>query len=391
MASNIDYESLGLPRPSSSSVDRSALGIPSASKKAPAPAGWVSQLQSALLAKAKEGGIQIDLGKTGPNGDGVDGRYGSKTKAAVQAVGAALNITPALDKSGRPSEAMTAGLGLTAAPPPAPPAKTTPAQPERPAASRPVRKRGVLGEIQVGGAQFYMTAFLGALPEEIITLQHEPWQAAQALAQMEYALKAGGITLKNSMPKDFSAISNREKYESYMFQVRLAADEIVVACRLVANSFLAAVNARRKELNMAPVKELSPHESPEVVYDFEHTYWDGARTAVANAARARKNLEYKLRQFYQGERKPLLDLLIKSKGAGWAIFNNLGPEDTEVAKNIGAIIAGSGIQFAHQMDPSDNGYYFDYNLDLTRLIPRMAEVLKVPDAPAQIRQVIGAK
>lgn len=370
--------------------DASSKGLASPSRVGrgrPLGTGYVVALQKAL----RKQDPSIDLGKTGPEKDGVDGLYGNKTREAVKAVARKLGIDNPLDNSGRPSTEMMRGLGLAAAPQPAPPTETAPAQPERPAASRPARKQDVLGEIQIGGKQFYMTAFLGALPEEIITLQHEPWQAAQALAQMEYALKAGGITLQNPMPKDFSVVSNSEKYEEYMTKVRLTVNDIMDACTLVANSFLAAVNARRRERNLAPVDMPSPHGSPEVVYDFERAYWDGARTARANAARAQKNLEYRLRQFYQGERKPLLDLLIKSKGFGWAIFQSLGPGDTEAAKKIGAIIAASSIPFANQIDPSNNGYYFNYNLDLTRLIPKMAEILEDPGALAQIQQIINEK
>lgn len=63
----------------------------------------VTAVQAALVKKG------YDLGTSGPNGDGVDGVFGSKTKAAIKK----LQATIGADVNGRIDEGVIAALGVT--------------------------------------------------------------------------------------------------------------------------------------------------------------------------------------------------------------------------------------------------------------------------------------
>lgn len=364
----------------------------SAGKKAPITAGWASELQRALLAKAKEKGIPIDLGKTGPNGDGVDGRYGGKTRAAVQAVAAALNITPALDSSGRPSAAMSAALGLAAVPPrisaPAAPATPTPPADEGAKAPAPeIEGKDVLNQFTLlDGTVFLMVPFLRGLPRGGLTLEDEPWAAVQALRQMQYALESGGMAIDNQIPKSFQGISTEDSYAEYMAGINAVVAEIQKKCRIVADSFMAAVNSRRKELGLQPANKPATKGSKDEVYGFELAYWNGALAGVSVATSAQAILNAKLLQFIRGTRRPLLQLLKDSVD-----FNQLFKDprlNETAAKEIGSIIAETSTELARQIDPSDSAYYFTFNKDGPAMKSRLQKVLADVATVQKIREAI---
>lgn len=367
----------------------------SAGKKAPAAAGWVNNLQRALLAKASETGITIDLGKTGPKGDGVDGRYGGKTRAAVAAVAAALGITPALDSSGRPSAEMNARLGLANPPPKssAPGAPATPAPPSDKGAKAPASEdenedKDVLNQFTLSdGTVFLMVPFLRGFPRGGLTLEDEPWAAVQALRQMQYALESGGLTVENKLPKSFQGISTIEEYDSYMDQVGATVLEIQTECRLVASSFMEAVNRRRKELGLQPASKPATKGSKDEVYGFELAYWNGALAGVSIATSAQAILSAKLLQFIRGTRRQLQLLLGESRDAN-ALFKD--PRRNEAAaKEIGSIIADTGTELARQIDPGDSAYYFTFNKDGPEMKSRLQAVMRDSTTASRIRQVIA--
>jgi len=388
VASNIDYESLGLPKPSSSSVDRAALGLTSGSKKAPAPAGWVADLQRALIAKAVETGTAIDLGKTGPNKDGVDGRYGDKTRAAVKAVAARLGVDKPLDDSGRPSAEMNAKLGLVA--PAAPAAPAEPAPPGSKGAKLEIEDKDVLNQFTLSdGTVFLMVPFLRGFPRGGLTLEDEPWAAIQALRQMQYALESGGLTVEKKLPKSFQGISTIEEYDNYMDQVRATVLEIQTKCRLVANSFMAAVNSRRKQLGLQPASKPATKGSKEEVYGFELAYWDGALAGVSIATSAQAILSAKLLQFIRGTRRPLQLLLNESVDVN-DLFKN--PKRNEAAaKEIGNIITDTKTELARQIDPGDSAYYFTFNKDGPEMKSRLQAVMRDPATATDIRAALDRR
>ena len=389
---------IGAPLDAGSDADLIGASLPpSSSKNAPAAAEWVSDLQRTLLAKASEAGITIDLGKTGPKGDGVDGRYGGKTRAAVQAVAAALDIAPALDSSGRPSAEMNAKLGL-ANPPPKPSAPGAPATPAPPAdkgAKAPASEdedenedKDVLNQFTLlDGTIFLMVPFLRGIPRGGLTLEDEPWAAVQALRQMQYALESGGLKVEKTLPKSFQGISTIEEYDNYMDQVRETVLEIQKKCRLVATSFMAAVNSRRKQLRLPSASKPATKGSSDEVYGFELAYWDGALAGVSIATSAQAILSAKLLQFIRGTRRPLKLLLGESLNVN-TLFGD--PKRNEAAaKEIGSIIADTDTELARQIDPTDPAYYFTFNKDLLEMKSRLQAVMKDDATVIKIRTALG--
>lgn len=364
----------------------------SASKKAPAPAGWVSDLQRALLTKANENSITIDLGRTGPNRDGVDGRYGSKTRAAVKAVAAALKITPALDSSGRPSAAMSAALGLAAVPPriSAPAAPATPTPPADEGAKAPASEnedKDVLNQFTLlDGTVFLMVPFLRGLPRGGLTLEDEPWAAVQALRQMQYALESGGMAIDNQIPKSFQGISTEDSYAEYMAGINAVVAEIQKKCRIVADSFMYAVNSRRKELGLQSANKPATEGSKDEVYRLELAYWNGALAGVSIATSAQAILNAKLLQFIRGTRRPLLQLLKDSVDAN-QLFRDRRLNEA-AAKEIGSIIAETSTELARQIDPSNSAYYFTFNKDGPAMKSRLQKVLADGATVQRIREAI---
>ena len=231
--------------------DASSKGLASPSRvgrRRPLGTDYVVDLQKAL----RKQNPNIDLGKTGPEKDGVDGIYGNKTRDAVKAVAEKLKIKNPLDDSGRPSAEMNARLGL-ANPPPKPSAPVAPATPtpptgkgaKTPASEDKNEDKDVLNQFTLSDdTVFLMVPFLRGFPRGGLTLDDEPWAAVQALRQMQYALESGGLTVENELPKSFQGISTIEEYDSYMDQVSKTVLEIQKKCKFVADSFMAAVNSK---------------------------------------------------------------------------------------------------------------------------------------------------
>jgi hypothetical protein len=354
------------------------------SRPGKSPTGWVTELQQALLAKAKELGITIDLGKTG-----VDGRYGNKTRAAVKEVAKKLEIKNDLDDSGRPSAEMRVALKLSIVPPkpsaPAAPAK--PAPPDGKGAKLEIEGKDVLNQFTLSdGTVFLMVPFLRGFPRGGLTLEDEPWAAVQALRQMQYALESGGLTVEKKLPKSFQGISTIEEYDNYMDQVRATVLEIQTKCRLVANSFMAAVNSRRKQLGLQPASKPATKGSKEEVYGFELAYWDGALAGVSIATSAQAILSAKLLQFIRGTRRPL-QLLLKESVDVNDLFKDQKRNEA-AAKEIGSIIANTETELARQIDPGDSAYYFTFNKDGPEMKSRLQAVMKNPTTVSQIRQAM---
>ena len=154
-----------------------------------------------------------------------------------------------------------------------------------------------------------MVPFLRGFPRGGLTLDDEPWAAVQALRQMQYALESGGLTVENELPKSFQGISTIEEYDSYMDQVSKTVLEIQKKCKFVADSFMAAVNSKRKQLGLPPASEPATKGSKDEVYGFELAYWNGALAGVSIATSAQAILNAKLLQFIRGTRRQLLQLL----------------------------------------------------------------------------------
>lgn len=373
---------------SSATATQSGVMPAASSRPGKSPTGWVTELQQALLAKAKELRITIDLGKTG-----VDGRYGVKTRAAVQAVAKALGITPALDSSGRPSAKMRDALKLSIAPPKisAPGAPAAPAPPtdrkEKPADSPEIEGKDVLNQFTLSdGTVFLMVSFLRGLPRGGLTLEDEPWAAVQALRQMQYALESGGMAIDNQMPKSFQGISTEDSYAEYMAKINAVVAEIQKKCRIVADSFMAAVNSRRKELGLPPVSRPATKGSKDEVYGFELAYWNGALAGVSVATSAQAILNAKLLQFIRGTRRPLLQLLKDSVDAN-QLFRDRRLNEA-AAKEIGSIITDTQTELARQIDPADSAYYFTFNKDGPEMKSRLQKVLADEATVQKIRQAI---
>lgn len=351
---------------------------------------YVTALQKAL----REQDPSIDLGKTGSLKDGVDGRYGDKTRAAVKAVAKKLGIKEPLDNSGRPSAEMNAKLGLANPPPKssAPGAPATPAPPSDKGAKAPASEdenedKDVLNQFTLSdGTVFLMVPFLRGFPRGGLTLEDEPWAAVQALRQMQYALESGGLTVEKKLPKSFQGISTIEEYDSYMDQVRATVLEIQTKCKLVATSFMDAVNRRRKELGLSPASKPATKGSSDEVYGFELAYWDGALAGVSIATSAQAILSAKLLQFIRGTRRPLKLLLGESLDVN-TLFGD--PKRNEAAaKEIGSIIADTDTELARQIDPTDPAYYFTFNKDLPEMKSRLQAVMRNPTIVSGIRQAI---
>jgi hypothetical protein len=351
-------------------------------------ADYVVALQKAL----RSNDPTIDLGKTGPLKDGVDGRYGNKTRDAVKAVANKLGIKDPLDNSGRPSAEMNAKLGL-ANPPPRPSAPGAPATPTPPTdkgAKAPASEnedKDVLNQFTLSdGTVFLMVPFLRGFPRGGLTLEDEPWAAVQALRQMQYALESGGLKVDNKLPKSFQGISTIEEYDNYMDQVRATVLEIQTKCRLVADSFIAAVNRRRKELGLPPASKPATKGSKDEVYGFELAYWNGALAGVSIATSAQAILSTKLLQFIRGTRRPLLTLLKESVDVN-PLFKDSKLNDA-AAKEIGSIIAETQTELARQIDPADSAYYFTFNKDPPEMKSRLQKVLTDSATVQEIRQAI---
>jgi len=358
------------------------------SRPGKSPTGWVTELQQALLAKAKELGITIDLGKTG-----VDGRYGDKTRAAVKEVAKKLEIKNALDDSGRPSAEMRVALKLSIVPPKpsAPGAPATPTPPTDKGAKAPASEnedKDVLNQFTLlDGTVFLMVPFLRGFPRGGLTLEDEPWAAVQALRQMQYALESGGLKVEKTLPKSFQGISTIEEYDKYMGQVRETVLEIREKCTLVAKSFMAAVNSRRKELGLQPASKPATKGSSDEVYGFELAYWNGALAGVSIATSAQAILNAKLLQFIRGTRRPLQLLLGESVNVN-AIFSD-EKRNEAAAKEIGRIIADTETELARQIDPADPAYYFTFNKDGPEMKNRLQAVMQDATTVTKIRAALG--
>jgi peptidoglycan hydrolase-like protein with peptidoglycan-binding domain len=387
VASNIDYDLLGLSKPSSSPIDRSSLGIPSSRGKGPAPAGWVADLQRALLTEAKKINLNIDLGAAG-----IDGRYGPKTRQAVEDFAAARNIQNPLDSSGRPTAEVNKALGISG--PPAssapPPPAATPSKPVDSAAKPEASDRPPLLQFKLlDGTEFNMLNFSRGLHKGGLTLDNEPWEATQALAQMRYALTGGGIKLEAQLPQTkMLSISTTDQYNTYMQSIDAVVAEIVEKCNLIARSFLAEVNKKRKELGMKEVTRPSTQGSPEEVYGFEESFWNGALAGGSIALSAQRILSEKLLSFFRGSKKKVFDLLKATVDVN-PIFKGDSLTE-ESAKKIGEAIANTRTEFAKQIDEQDSSFYYDLNKDLPGLRHRVNESLAAIGEP-RIRQMLMEK
>lgn len=371
--------------------DASSKGLASPSRVGrgrPLGTGYVVALQKAL----RKQDPNIDLGKTGPEKDGVDGLYGNKTREAVKAVAKKLGIDNPLDNSGRPSAQMDAKLGL-ANPPPQPSVPGAPTTPTLPAdegtkAPAPeIEGKDVLNQFALSdGTVFLMVPFLRGLPRGGLTLEDEPWAAVQALRQMQYALESGGMAIENQMPKSFQGISTEDSYAQYMVRINAVVAEIQKKCRIVADSFMAAVNSRRKELGLPPASRPATKGSKDEVYDFELAYWNGALAGVSVATSAQAILNAKLLQFVRGTRRPLLQLLKDSVDVN-QLFKDPRLNET-AAKEIGIIITETQTELARQIDPDDSAYYFTFNKDGPEMKSRLQKVLADSATAQKIRQAI---
>jgi len=203
---------------------------------------------------------------------------------------------------------------------------------------------------------------------------------------MQYALESGGLTVENKLPKSFQGIFTIEEYDNYMDEVRKTVLEIQTKCRLVANSFIAAVNRRRKELGLPPASKPATEGTKDEVYHLELAYWNGALAGVSIATSAQAILSTKLLQFIRGTRRQLLQLLKDSADVN-PLFGDPGLNET-AAKEIGSIIESTATELARQIDPADSAYYFTFNKDLPEMKSRLQKVLTDGATVQKIRRAI---
>jgi hypothetical protein len=335
---------------------------------------YVIKLQEAL----KKWKSSVDLGKTGPNKDGIDGSYGQKTRQAVSAFAADKRIKKALDSSGRPTEDVNRALGISgppALPAPPPPAATQGRSADSAAKPKASDRPPLLRFKLLDDTEFNMLNFSRGLPKGGLTPANEPWEATQALAHMRDALTGGGIKLEAQLPQiRMQSISTMDQYESYMASIDAVVTEIRQKCNLIADSFLAEVNKKRKELGMKEVARPSTQGSPEEVYYFEESYWLGALAGGSIAQSAQRILRDKLLSFFRGSKKKVFDLLKATVDVNPIFRGNSLTEDS--AKKIGEAIGNTNTEFAGQIDQSDTSWYFDFNKDITRLKPAIQESIR---------------
>lgn len=348
--------------PTATDTAKQSVAVPGATRLGPTRS-YVLALQTALKQRG------ADLGKTGRAKDGVDGIYGNKTRQAVKDFAAANGIEIPLDSSGRPTEVVNQALGISApdALPSQPlPVAKTPSAGKQEEADKSVPQAGgkrPLWQFKLlDGTEFNMLNFSRGLPKGGLTMDNEPWEATQALAQIRYALAGGGIKLQAQLPQiKMLGISTIEQYRSYMASIDAVVAEIQQKCDLIARSFLAEVNKKRKELGMKEVARPSPHENPEEVYEFEESFWLGALAGGSIAQSAQKILSEKLLSFFRGSKKKIFDLLKATADVNPIFKGNSLNEDS--AKKIGEAIANTSTEFAKQIDEQDSSFYYDFNKD----------------------------
>jgi len=347
---------------------------------------YVIKLQEAL----KRWSSSVDLGKTGPNKDGIDGRYGPKTHQAVKDFAAARNIQSPLDSSGRPTAEVNEALGISG--PPAssapPPPAANPSKPVDSAAEPEDDDKPYLFQFKLDdGTDFDFMVFLRALPKGGLTLEDDPPEAILAIRQMQTALSLGGITLRSRLPQiNALSISTMAQHDSYMDSIDEVVKEIIKECQRVANSFLAQVNKRRALLGMRPVSEPSPRNSKEEVYNLEHVHWMAARAGASVAASAQRILAAKMLSFFRGS-KHKISTLLRDTAYENPIFSG-APLADDLARKIGGEIGKTDTTFARYIDKEDPLYYYDFNKNIAALVPLVKESL-AELGDARVRTLVG--
>jgi hypothetical protein len=354
---------------------------------------YVTILQKALKTKAPA----VDLGKTGPGGDGVDGRYGNKTRAAVKAVADALSINKPFDDSGRPSAEMNKALGLAdltssipataatatkSAPTPAAPASD---DTDLPRDDSDPRFR-VLSETSVEGKSFDPLAFVRAFPRKTLTDDSSLPDAILVLKQMQYALQMGGIATTAKMPI-VATVRNQEQIDNYLSTIAEVVVEIKEQCLHVSASVDAAVKKKQKDENK-PVTGPRPKGKGEV-YPFEWVLWQAPRSAIQNVGKAQEIINNLLPSFVNGNSKSLLDLLKDTSHMNSIMGNSNHPLTEAKAKAIGKLIMNKGEgEFVAHIDPTDTSKYYDFNIINSNLVAMLQSVISKDPVQTQMIKII---
>ena len=330
-------------------------GLDAGGKKPPraaAPQTGVADLQRKLISVAKEKGITIDLGKTGPNKDGVDGAYGGKTRKAVEDVAAKLGIKDPLDSKGRPTDAFKTALGLGTAP-------TTPGETEK-----AVEPAEVMRDVPVDGKNFSMGALIGSLPPSLAMKtkdnQEVRLSAAEALSRMVMirdAVVAGGLPGGPEVP-DVHMIRSKEGYleaAKVLSQTRVALDNSLAK---LDKAVKAEIARKRKEKGLPEAFSLGPKQ--------EAYRAESAMSTLPGAIGQGLGVAYKwlyayLRDMGGGDKtNPQSLLAVMKRNTDVAVDKNFPHTkwDEDQAEAVGKLLMEAGGWLGERIDPENTSQYF---------------------------------
>lgn len=327
-------------------------------------AGWVTELQ----AKIKEKYSDVDLGGTGPKGDGVDGIYGNKTKNAVREVAKREGITDPFDSSGKPSAEFNKKLGLTGGSPDS--GKKEEEKKVDPLKPLPE----IMREVNVGGVEFDIDAFLAALPPEMTASRVDsmetyldPEEAGARIVQIGRAVVAGGMKLSTTFPQGLTTLANPVKREMYAKALLTHVDDIASNLKQIGTAIQGEIKRKRAEMGLKG--DYAVGRQQDQAYDYEAAYYH-------LGTNVRAGLETAYKSFYryvtgtgkkqeQTEPKSLLDVIKRNTQALTGIPKENLTRDHAMA--VGKFLMSTNTDIGKRILSQDPSQYFANNHNSKRI------------------------